>query len=51
MANYSMTINLGAGEEGRKRNDEYRKRAEQEGLSLNAWIKKHLDKAAEIKKD
>lgn len=47
MASYNMTINLGSGDDGMRRDVLYRQAAEKEGLSINAWAKKHLDQYLE----
>lgn len=48
MAAYSITTNLGSGDEGMKRNEAYRKAAEAEGITLNAWMKKAMDERAKF---
>lgn len=44
--NFNITVNTGSSEEGRKRTECYKTKAQSEGLSLSAWIKLHMDKVS-----
>ena len=48
MASYNLTINLGSGDEGKRRSDAVRKTASDQGVTLNQFIKKLLDKAISV---
>jgi hypothetical protein len=49
MSSYNLTINVGSDDEGKKRDEAYRKAAKDESLSLAKWIKKHMDPIARFK--
>ena len=49
MSSYNLTINVGSDDEGKKRDEAYRKAAKDESLSLAKWIKKHMDPVAKFK--